>query len=125
MIISVINHTNGKLSDEEVQTAIRAINRQIKEDFELYWSLGVMLRLQGKSGSKPKEQGRDWLTCATTQSFIFGTQPISLGPQAIRCDRYTIRRHVVWRIEQRSWSEMIQIKKLWTFIVGGRPFRKK
>jgi len=56
MIISVINHTNGQLSDEQVQGAIRAINRQIKEDFEPYWSLGATLRLEGKTGPKPKPQ---------------------------------------------------------------------
>ncbi len=56
MIISVINHTNGKLSDEQVQGAIRSINRQIKEDFEPYWSLGATLRLEGKAGAKPKPQ---------------------------------------------------------------------
>lgn len=56
MIISVINHTNGQLSDEEVQGAIRVINRQIKEDFEPYWSLGATLRLEGKGGAKPKPQ---------------------------------------------------------------------
>lgn len=56
MIISIINHTNGQLSDEQVQGAIRAINRQIKEDFEPYWSLGATLRLEGKAGPKPKQQ---------------------------------------------------------------------
>jgi hypothetical protein len=50
MIISVINHTSGNLTDEEVQVAIRAINRQITEDFEPYWSLGAQLRLEGKIG---------------------------------------------------------------------------
>ena len=45
MIISIINHTNGQISDEEVQTAIRGINIQIKQDFEPYWSLGATLRL--------------------------------------------------------------------------------
>ena len=53
MIISIINHTNGKVKDEELQEAIRAINRQIAEDFEPYWSLGARLRLEGKSGKKP------------------------------------------------------------------------
>jgi hypothetical protein len=38
MIISVINHTNGKITDETLQHAIRAINRQIEEDFAPYWS---------------------------------------------------------------------------------------
>jgi hypothetical protein len=40
MIISVINHMGGKIKDKEVQAVIRSINRQIKEDFEPYWSLG-------------------------------------------------------------------------------------
>ena len=56
MIISIINHTNGQVSDEELQFAIRAINRQIAEDFEPYWSLGAELRLEGKSGKKPQKQ---------------------------------------------------------------------
>jgi hypothetical protein len=55
MIISVINHTNGKIKDEEVQHVVRAVNRQIKEDFEPYWSLGATLRLEGKSGTKPSK----------------------------------------------------------------------
>lgn len=56
MIISIINHTNGKISDEEVQQTLRAVNCQIKQDFEPYWSLGATLRLEGKSGKKPNEQ---------------------------------------------------------------------
>ena len=56
MIISVINHTAGEVSDEEMQFAIRAINRQIKEDFEPYWSLGATLRLEGRSGKQPDVQ---------------------------------------------------------------------
>jgi hypothetical protein len=56
MIISVINHTSGQIADEELHHAIRAINRQITEDFEPYWSLGAMLRLEGRSGSKPQKQ---------------------------------------------------------------------
>lgn len=56
MIISVINHTNGQLSDEEVQKVLRAINCQIEGDFEPYWSLGARLRLEGKSGKKPSPQ---------------------------------------------------------------------
>jgi len=55
MIISVINHTNGQISDEELQGAIQAINRQIAENFEPYWSLGARLRLEGRSGKKPSK----------------------------------------------------------------------
>ena len=56
MIISIINHTNGKVSDEELQGAIRAINRQIREEFEPYWHIGGELRLEGRSGKKPSTQ---------------------------------------------------------------------
>jgi hypothetical protein len=53
MIISVINHTSGKISDEEVQLTLRAINSQIREDFQPYWSLGAQLRLEGRSAKQP------------------------------------------------------------------------
>jgi hypothetical protein len=53
MIISVINHSNGVLLDEEIQRVIRAVNRQIHEDFEPYWSLGATLRLEGRGGDDP------------------------------------------------------------------------
>lgn len=55
MIISVVSHTNGQISDEELQAAIQAINRQIAEHFEPYWSLGARLRLEGRSGKTPSK----------------------------------------------------------------------
>ena len=51
MKISVINHTT--IQDEEVQTVLRAVNRQLAEDFEPNWSFGGSLRLEGPVGSKP------------------------------------------------------------------------
>ena len=54
MIISVINLSNGAVPDADLQCAIRAINRQIREDFEPYWGFGARLRLEGKSGSKKR-----------------------------------------------------------------------
>lgn len=56
MVISVINHTNGKIFDEDVQLALRAINRQISEDYEPYWHIGGELRLEGRSQTKPSKQ---------------------------------------------------------------------
>lgn len=53
MIISIINHTRGKITDEQLQVAVRAINRQITNDFEPYWSLSAELRLEGRSETKP------------------------------------------------------------------------
>jgi hypothetical protein len=54
MNISIINHSNGHISDEQLQQAIRAINRQIHEDFEPCWGMGATLRLEGRSAAKPE-----------------------------------------------------------------------
>lgn len=53
MRISVVNITHGLLSDSEVIVAIRAINRQIQEDFAPYWNLHGQLRLEGNSADQP------------------------------------------------------------------------
>lgn len=55
MIISIINHTSGKIDDAEVQQVLRAVNRQVREDFAPYWSLGAQLRLEGRSSTKPSK----------------------------------------------------------------------
>ncbi len=51
MIISLVNHTS--IPDSDVQSVIRAINRQIAEDFEPYWHMGAMLRLEGRIAAAP------------------------------------------------------------------------
>jgi len=56
MIISIINYSNGKVPDAELQRIVRAIRRQIKEDFEPYWSLGATLRLEGRSRREPEKE---------------------------------------------------------------------
>ncbi len=52
MIISVINLSRGAVKDVELHTAIRAVNRQLAEDFAPYWGWGAQLRLEGKTGQK-------------------------------------------------------------------------
>ncbi|HEX7191840.1 MAG TPA: hypothetical protein VF381_09755 [Thermoanaerobaculia bacterium] len=47
MIISVVNQTSGEISDADLLAAIRAVNRQIAEDFVPYWSMPATLRLEG------------------------------------------------------------------------------
>ena len=49
MFISLINHAKNVIEDEDLHSIIRAINRQIKHDFEPYWSMGAIVRLEGKS----------------------------------------------------------------------------
>lgn len=56
MIISIVNHSNGGVTDEELQVVIRAINRQIGEDFAPYWSFSAKLRLEGRSMESPDTQ---------------------------------------------------------------------
>jgi hypothetical protein len=53
MQISVVNHTNGQISDEAVQPVLRAINRQIRDDFAPYWGMSATLRLEGRSADEP------------------------------------------------------------------------
>ncbi|HTL81295.1 MAG TPA: hypothetical protein VL651_06305 [Bacteroidia bacterium] len=55
MLISVINLSNGSVSNKKLQEVIRAVNRQVKEDFMPYWGFGATLRLEGKSSQKPSE----------------------------------------------------------------------
>jgi hypothetical protein len=43
MLISVVNQSS--MADDEVQAALRAVNRQIAEDVTPYWGLSATLRL--------------------------------------------------------------------------------
>jgi hypothetical protein len=51
MIISIVNHT--QLPRQEVQDVLRAVNRQLQEDFRRYWHKNVELRLEGWTGESP------------------------------------------------------------------------
>src|SRR5258706_7148955 len=53
MNISIVNHANSLITDEQAQNAIRAINRQIREDFAPYWGMSAPLRLEGRSVESP------------------------------------------------------------------------
>ena len=56
MLISVVNVTSGTIADADIQTVLRAVNRQIAEDFLPYWGFGAQLRLEGASSPKPNPQ---------------------------------------------------------------------
>ena len=55
MLISVVNLSDS-VSNEELLKVVRAINRQIAEDFEPYWSFGARLRLEGRLGRHMDKQ---------------------------------------------------------------------
>lgn len=48
MLISVINQTNGRVSDEDLQTVIRAINHQLEWDYRPQWGARALLRLEAR-----------------------------------------------------------------------------
>ena len=55
MMITVVNRSK-MLKDAKILETIRVINRQIKEDFEPYWSFGAQLRLEGAIGVRADKQ---------------------------------------------------------------------
>jgi hypothetical protein len=55
MLISIVNRS-GKIPDADLHGVLRAINRQVAEDFQPYWSVGARLRLEGEIGKKPDKQ---------------------------------------------------------------------
>lgn len=49
--ISVVNRTRT-VADLDLHRVVRAINRQVSEDFEPYWAFGGRLRVEGPSGGR-------------------------------------------------------------------------
>ena len=51
MLISIVNFTRGRkqVDDETLLCVVRAINRQINEDFAPYWDMSATLRVEGRS----------------------------------------------------------------------------
>jgi len=59
VIVSVINMSEGAVADAPLLRAIRAINRQLREDFEPYWGFGAELRLEGKTSRSKRFDAAD------------------------------------------------------------------
>ncbi|CAG4913825.1 alkaline phosphatase family protein [Paraburkholderia saeva] len=58
--ISVVNRTSS-IAEREMHRVVRAINRQIAEDFEPYWAFGGRLRVEGPAGKTADLQQLDEL----------------------------------------------------------------
>jgi hypothetical protein len=56
MLISVVNRST-QVSDAELQAAVRAINRQLEEDFYPHWQFGARLRVDS-AGRVPRSRER-------------------------------------------------------------------
>lgn len=61
-IIKLVNKTAGKIDDEEIQFAIRAINHQLADDFNPNWNIGAKLLLhensERRSRARPDRMGQ-------------------------------------------------------------------
>lgn len=57
MLISVVNRS-GMLGDKDLQAAVRAVNRQLEEDFYPHWQFGARLRLDGAGRIPHHRQAR-------------------------------------------------------------------
>jgi hypothetical protein len=95
MIVSIINLSRGKLKDSDIQTAIRAINRQVAEDFAPYWGFGGQLRLEGKANPGGRN---DFLGARNNGSTLksFHTNPggyIGFFDPTLRKDDYFYAKH--------------------------------
>ena len=56
MLISVVNRSRG-LNDADLQKAVRAVNRQLEEDFYPHWQFGARLRVDS-AGRVPAQHDR-------------------------------------------------------------------
>jgi hypothetical protein len=53
MIVSVVNHSRGRVADEELHRVVRAVNRQVREDLAPLHGYDAELRVAGRSERAP------------------------------------------------------------------------
>jgi hypothetical protein len=139
MIISVINHTNGALPDSEVQLAVRAVNRQIAEDFFPYWGVGATLRLEGDSGLLAYEPSTQHPPDVRGEAVIYVWSPTNVTGALGYHDAnfagvpYSCVFPGVWRPSGQPWSvtlshealEMIVDPQVNLMVMGPHPRNPK
>ena len=69
MLIAVVDHTGGKLSDEKAQE----VNRQIAHDFQPHWHMSAELRLARRTGNCRRRSVRsaEGILSATLRTVFF------------------------------------------------------
>lgn len=124
MIISVKNHTS--IPDVEILAAVRAVNRQIAEDFEPYWDLGATLRLAGPGGPL----NADAIIRIYRHGHDFHWSPTGLPEAHVFTDLSDLARESVpWLTWTTSLShealELIADPQLNTLVQGPHPVHPK
>ena len=125
MIISVKNHS--RIPDGEVLAAIRAVNRQIAEDFAPYWALGAVLRL---TDPKAKPLQADAIIRIYPHGHDYHWTPTGLPEGHVFTNLSDLARESVpWLTWTTSLShealELITDPQLNTLVQGPHPTRPR
>jgi len=56
VLISIVNQARERISDAEMQRALRAINQQVEYDFAPAWGLPATVRLEGSIAKRPRTE---------------------------------------------------------------------
>jgi len=123
VIISVKNHS--RIPDTEVLAAVRAVNRQIAEDFAPYWALGAVLRL---TDPKAKPLQADAIIRIYPHGHDYHWSPTGLPEGHVFTDLSDLARESVpWLTWTNSLShealELIADPQLNTLVQGPHPVR--
>jgi hypothetical protein len=125
VIISVKNHS--RIPDPEVLAAIRAVNRQIAEDFAPYWALSAVLRLTDPE-TKPLQA--DAIIRIYPHGHDFHWSPSGLPEGYVFTDlSEAAKESVPWLTWTNSLShealELIADPEVNTLVQGPHPVRTK
>ncbi len=125
MIIAVKNHS--EIPEDDVFAAVRAINRQIAEDFEPYWDLGATLRLADRKARKPTA---DAIIRIYPHGHDYHWSPTGLPEAHVFTDLSTLAKESVpwltWAHElSHEALELIADPQLNTLVRGPHPTRPK
>jgi hypothetical protein len=125
MIISVKNHS--RIPDRDVLAAVRAVNRQIAEDFAPYWALGAVLRL---TDPKAKPLQADAIIRIYPHGHDYHWTPSGLPEGHVFTNLSDLARETVpWLTWTTSLShealELIADPQLNTLVQGPHPTRPR
>ena len=125
MIIAVKNHS--RIPDEDVFAAVRAVNRQIAEDFEPYWDLGATLRI---ADPKARQIDADAIIRLYPHGHDYHWSPTGLPEAHVFTDLSALAKESVpwltWTNElSHEALELVADPQLNTLVRGPHPTRAR
>ncbi|MDE0206605.1 MAG: hypothetical protein OXP66_11325 [Candidatus Tectomicrobia bacterium] len=118
MIISIVNDTS--LCRQEVQTTIRAVNRQLQEDFRPYWHIDAQLRLEGRT-----EEALDpnWTFNMRGDGVIYLTEEYDAG-RALGYHERNLRVNTLKPLRMTRRRSTTSVRRPAATITAARPERR-